>query len=86
MLLDKLGCYISPSRDLILIPGACHVPSGPQMATKIIHFIVNGKVERAEFEADCTAEDVKGKREDFSYSPFIPFPTIMSHCLKNKCF
>ncbi|XP_061635593.1 high affinity cGMP-specific 3',5'-cyclic phosphodiesterase 9A-like isoform X1 [Phyllopteryx taeniolatus] len=29
------------------------------MATKIIHFIVNGRVERAEFGADCTAEDVK---------------------------
>ncbi|XP_019746409.1 high affinity cGMP-specific 3',5'-cyclic phosphodiesterase 9A-like isoform X2 [Hippocampus comes] len=50
---------MSPSRDLIFILGACHVPPGPQMATKIIHFIVNGKVERAEFGADCTAEDVK---------------------------
>ncbi|XP_068506104.1 high affinity cGMP-specific 3',5'-cyclic phosphodiesterase 9A isoform X2 [Syngnathus scovelli] len=29
------------------------------MATKIIHFLVNGKVERAEFRADCTTEDVK---------------------------
>ncbi|XP_051913414.1 high affinity cGMP-specific 3',5'-cyclic phosphodiesterase 9A-like isoform X5 [Hippocampus zosterae] len=50
---------MSQLRDLIFIPEACHVPSGPKMATKIIHFIVNGKVERAEFGADCTAEDVK---------------------------
>lgn len=31
------------------------------MTTKIIYFTVNGKLERAEFEADCSAADVKGK-------------------------
>lgn len=33
------------------------------MTTKIIHFMVNGKLEQAEFGADCSAADVKGKRE-----------------------
>ncbi|XP_037132212.1 high affinity cGMP-specific 3',5'-cyclic phosphodiesterase 9A-like isoform X1 [Syngnathus acus] len=50
---------MSLSRHLIFIPGACHAPPRLQMATKIIHFLVNGKVERAEFRADCTTEDVK---------------------------
>ncbi|XP_077574784.1 high affinity cGMP-specific 3',5'-cyclic phosphodiesterase 9A-like isoform X2 [Stigmatopora nigra] len=30
------------------------------MATKIIHFMVNGRVERAEFGSDCSSEDIKG--------------------------
>ncbi|XP_077422994.1 high affinity cGMP-specific 3',5'-cyclic phosphodiesterase 9A-like isoform X2 [Vanacampus margaritifer] len=50
---------MSLSRDLIFIPEARHVPPGKQMATKIIHFMVNGRVERAEFGSDCTAEEVK---------------------------
>ncbi|XP_057715874.1 high affinity cGMP-specific 3',5'-cyclic phosphodiesterase 9A-like [Corythoichthys intestinalis] len=50
---------MSMSRDLIFLPEACHVPPGPQMTTKIIHFMVNGRVERAEFGADSTAEDIK---------------------------
>nr|XP_057908103.1 high affinity cGMP-specific 3',5'-cyclic phosphodiesterase 9A-like isoform X2 [Doryrhamphus excisus] len=29
------------------------------MATKIIYFMVHGRVEQAEFDSDCTAEDVK---------------------------
>ncbi|XP_034405053.1 high affinity cGMP-specific 3',5'-cyclic phosphodiesterase 9A-like [Cyclopterus lumpus] len=29
------------------------------MTTKIIHFMVNGTLEKAEFEADCSAADVK---------------------------
>lgn len=33
------------------------------MTTKIIHFMVNGKLEQAEFGGDCSAADVKGKLE-----------------------
>lgn len=31
------------------------------MTTKIIYFMVNGSLERAEFGADCSAADVKGE-------------------------
>lgn len=33
------------------------------MTTKIIHFMVNGRLEQAEFGADCSAADVKGKMD-----------------------
>ncbi len=38
-------------------------PPGSGMTTKIIHFMVNGRLEQAEFGAECSAADVKGKRE-----------------------
>ncbi|XP_074520541.1 high affinity cGMP-specific 3',5'-cyclic phosphodiesterase 9A-like [Halichoeres trimaculatus] len=47
------------SRGLIFLPGAGHVAPGPGMTTKIIHFMVNGRLEQAEFGADCSAADVK---------------------------
>ncbi|XP_035500797.1 high affinity cGMP-specific 3',5'-cyclic phosphodiesterase 9A-like isoform X2 [Scophthalmus maximus] len=40
--------------------GAGRVPPGSRMTTKIIHFMVNGRLEQAEFRADCSAADVKG--------------------------
>lgn len=49
--------------DLIFISRAGHVPPDSEMTTKIIHFMVNGKLEQAEFRADCSAAEVKGKRE-----------------------
>ncbi|KAE8278541.1 High affinity cGMP-specific 3',5'-cyclic phosphodiesterase 9A [Larimichthys crocea] len=43
--------------------GSCrvagHVPPGSVMTTKIIHFMVNGRLEQAEFGADCSAAEVK---------------------------
>lgn len=32
------------------------------MTTKIIHFMVNGKLEQAEFGAECSTTDVKGEK------------------------
>lgn len=32
------------------------------MATKIIHFMLNGRLEQAEFGAECSTTDVKGKK------------------------
>lgn len=34
------------------------------MTTKIIHFMVNGRLEQAELTADCSAADVRGKRQE----------------------
>lgn len=39
------------------------VPPASGMTTKIIHFMVNGRLEQAEFGADCSAADVKGKMD-----------------------
>lgn len=51
------------SRGVILFCGAGPVsPPGPEMTTKIIHFMVNGKLEQAELGAGCSADDVKGER------------------------
>ncbi|KAM7365799.1 hypothetical protein PAMP_016704 [Pampus punctatissimus] len=46
-------------KSLIFRPGACHVPPESGMTTKIIHFMVNGRLEQAEFGSDCSAADVK---------------------------
>lgn len=54
---------VSVSRGLIFLSGAGHVPPGSVMTTKIIHFMVNGRLEQAEFGADCSAAEVKGRRE-----------------------
>lgn len=32
------------------------------MTTKIIHFMVNGRLEQAEFGAECSTTDVKGEK------------------------
>ena len=61
--------YASVSRGLIPISGASRVPPGSGMTTKIIHFMVNGRLEHAEFGADCSAADVKGKRPGARGSP-----------------
>lgn len=54
---------VSVSRGVILFCGAGPVPPpGSEMTTKIIHFMVNGKLEQAELGAGCSAADVKGER------------------------
>ncbi|XP_051283621.1 high affinity cGMP-specific 3',5'-cyclic phosphodiesterase 9A-like isoform X2 [Dicentrarchus labrax] len=50
---------VSVSRGLIFLSGAGHVPPGSGMTTKIIHFMLNGRLEQAEFGADCSAADIK---------------------------
>ncbi|XP_047432209.1 high affinity cGMP-specific 3',5'-cyclic phosphodiesterase 9A-like isoform X2 [Mugil cephalus] len=50
---------MSLSTGPIFMSGAGHVPHGPGMTTKIIYFMVNGKLEKAEFGCDCSAADVK---------------------------
>lgn len=52
---------VSVSRCPIFISGAVHVQPASGMTAKIIHFMVNGKLEQAEFGGDCSAADVKGK-------------------------
>lgn len=52
---------MSVSKGPIFISGSGHVPHGSGMTTKIIYFMVNGKLEKAEFGSDCSAADVKGK-------------------------
>lgn len=52
---------VSALSGLILICGARQVPPGSRMTTKIIHFMVNGRLEKAEFESSCSAAEVKGK-------------------------
>ncbi|KAF0046320.1 hypothetical protein F2P81_002849 [Scophthalmus maximus] len=47
-------------RGVTSMSGAGRVPPGSRMTTKIIHFMVNGRLEQAEFRADCSAADVKG--------------------------
>lgn len=47
------------------------------MTTKIIHFMVNGKLEQAEFGADCSAADVKGKREGLQLVTTADFRDII---------
>lgn len=54
-----------------------HVPPGSGMTTKIIHFMVNGKLEQAEFGADCSAADVKGKREGLQLVATADFRDII---------
>ncbi|XP_035533285.1 high affinity cGMP-specific 3',5'-cyclic phosphodiesterase 9A-like [Morone saxatilis] len=50
---------VSVSRGLIFLSEAGHDPPGSGMTTKIIHFMLNGRLEQAEFGADCSAADVK---------------------------
>ncbi|TDG96068.1 hypothetical protein EPR50_G00235800 [Perca flavescens] len=57
--LHKLKVFMSESRVPFFISGAGHVLPGSGMTTKIIHFMVNGRPEQAEFGADCSAADVK---------------------------
>ena len=57
----------SESRGLSILCGAGHDPPGSGMTTKIIHFMVNGRLEQAEFGPDCSAADVKGKTDQRSF-------------------
>lgn len=57
----------SESRGLSILCGAGHDPPGSGMTTKIIHFMVNGRLEQAEFGSDCSAADVKGKTDQRSF-------------------
>ncbi|XP_032362733.1 high affinity cGMP-specific 3',5'-cyclic phosphodiesterase 9A [Etheostoma spectabile] len=50
---------MSESRGPVFISGAGRVLPGSGMTTKIIHFMVHGRLEHAEFRADCSAADVK---------------------------
>lgn len=68
---------VSVSRGLIFISGKGYVPPGSGMTTKIIHFMVNGKLEQAEFGADCSAADVKGKREGLQLVTTADFRDIV---------
>ncbi|KAM9334317.1 high affinity cGMP-specific 3',5'-cyclic phosphodiesterase 9A-like [Symphorus nematophorus] len=48
------------SRGVLFLCGAGNVPPVSGMTTtKIIHFMVNGRLEQAELRADCSAADVK---------------------------
>ncbi|XP_071335792.1 high affinity cGMP-specific 3',5'-cyclic phosphodiesterase 9A-like [Trachinotus anak] len=49
----------SVSRGVIFTCGAGHASPGSGMTTKIIHFMVNGRLEQAELGPDCSAADVR---------------------------